>query len=66
VTGRGTSFEQGIPKPLFDTDVDVYVAAARYSVSRDGKRFLINSSVEGSSSKPIMIALDWAHGITRK
>ena len=66
VTGRGTSFEQGIPKPLFDTDVDVYVAAARYAVSKDGKRFLINSSVEGSSSKPIMIALDWAHGITRK
>jgi Tol biopolymer transport system component len=66
VTGKGTSFEQGIPKPLFDADVDVFAAAARYAVSRDGKRFLVNSSVEGSSAKPIMVALDWAHGITRK
>jgi eukaryotic-like serine/threonine-protein kinase len=66
VTGRGTSFEQGIPKPLFDTDVDVYSAAARYQVSRDGKRFLINTPVEGTSLKPIMLALNWAQGITRK
>jgi Tol biopolymer transport system component len=66
VKGTGTSFEQGIPKPLFDTDIDNYVAADRYVVSRDGTRILINTSVEGTSAKPVLIILNWTAEITRK
>ena len=55
----GTSFEEGIPKPLFTTNVDAYDSFNRFVVSNDGKRFLINSSIEGKSSEPIMVILNW-------
>ena len=66
VTSTGTSFEQGIPKPLFTTDVDSYVSFNRFVVSKDGKRFLINTSVEGTNPKPIMVILNWTAEIKKK
>lgn len=66
VKGTGTSFEQGIPQPLFDADVDNFASVNRYTVSRDGKRFLINTSVEGTSAKPIMVVMNWTAEITKK
>ncbi|MBI1803427.1 MAG: protein kinase [Ignavibacteriae bacterium] len=62
----GTSIEQGIPKPLFDTFVDNYDAPNRYAVSRDGKRFLVNNSTDSDSSKPIMVVLNWTAEVTKK
>jgi len=60
------SFEQGIPKPLFETDVDIYNAPNRYAVSNDGKRFLINVSAEGTNSKPITVVLNWTSELTKR
>ena len=66
VKGVGASFEQGIPKPLFDVDVDSYQAPNRYAVSKDGQRFLVNTSVEGTSLKPIMAIINWTAEIKKK
>ncbi len=62
----GSTLEQGIPKPLFDTYVDIYNAPNRYAVSKDGKRFLINTSTEGDGSKPITVVLNWMTEVTKK
>lgn len=59
VTSAGANFEQGIPKVLFDVDVDVYNAPNRYAVSKDGKRFLVNWAAEGSRRYPITVAVNW-------
>jgi serine/threonine protein kinase len=66
IKSTGSTLEQGIPKPLFDTFVDAYTAPNRYAVSRDGKRFLINTSTEGDGSKPITVVLNWITEVTKK
>jgi eukaryotic-like serine/threonine-protein kinase len=57
-TGGG-SIEQGVPKPLFSTDVDNYTLPNRYAISRDGKRFLVNNGIESTSTKPIAVVVNW-------
>jgi Tol biopolymer transport system component len=59
IVPSGTTFEEDIPRPLFTTDVDANDSFNRYVISNDGKRFLINSSIEGKSSEPIMVILNW-------
>jgi eukaryotic-like serine/threonine-protein kinase len=59
VTTSGPNFEQGIPRTLFDVDVDVYNAPNRYAVSKDGKRFLVNWAAEGSRRYPITVVVNW-------
>ncbi len=62
----GGSLEQGIPKPLFATDVDQYSLPNRYDASKDGKRFLVNNGVETTGTKPIAIVLNWTADIKTK
>jgi Tol biopolymer transport system component len=62
----GASLEQGIPKPLFATDVEQYTLPNRYAVSKDGKRFLVNNAVESTGAKPIAIVLNWTADIKKK
>lgn len=59
VKTAGGSIEQGVPKQLFSTDVDNYQLPNRYTISRDGKRFLVNNGVESTGTKPIAIVLNW-------
>ncbi len=66
ITLKQNSVEQGIPKPLFDTFVDSYDAPNRYAVSRDGKRFLVNSSADSDSTKPITVVLNWTVEFKKK
>ncbi|OLD69945.1 MAG: hypothetical protein AUI45_06105 [Acidobacteria bacterium 13_1_40CM_2_56_11] len=56
--GAGPSF--GVPKPLFQTRVSPGVTANRnhYVPSRDGRRFLVNQSVDAAPS-PITVVLNW-------
>jgi serine/threonine protein kinase len=66
VIATGSSVEQGIPKPLFDTYVDAYNAPNRYAISNDNKRFLINTSADNDNSLPITVVLNWAEEMKKK
>jgi len=62
VNGKGTSFEVGAVKPLFETRA---VTGLRfpYDVSADGQRFLINTLPEQATSAPITLVLNWTAGL---
>ena len=72
--GTTSQFEARIPKALFQTRIvgsglglglgeTAYIF--RYSVTADGKRFLINSeqAETGAASQPITVVLNWAAGL---
>jgi Tol biopolymer transport system component len=63
--GAGPSFDA--PKALFQTRVDVVVHANRthYVPSRDGRRFLINTQIDGPPPLPITVVLNWTAGLKR-
>ena len=62
VTASGSVFEPRTPVALFQTHIFSGGTAAnnrhQYAVSRDG-RFLINQSVEESTTSPITLILNW-------
>ena len=72
VKTAGTTFESGVPRPLFDSNyinLDHSYAYHPYAVSPDGQRFLIprstaNTSAE-ASSPPVIVVLNWADGIRK-
>jgi hypothetical protein len=66
VDGTGATFQLGIPRPLFQTDVDNFDSVNRYAVTRDGKRVLVNSSIVGGNIKPIALVTNWASEIVKK
>lgn len=53
------TFEVGVAKLLFQTQVARYEAPNRYAVSRDGQRFLINWAVE-EANHSVTVVLNWA------
>jgi len=54
----GANFEAGIPRPLFQTRVfPGRIVAARYDVTADGQRFLVNSEVEEGEAATVI--LNW-------
>ncbi len=53
----GSSFERGSPLALFQTRV-ANVPKQQYAVSANG-RFLVNQSVEESTTTPITLILNW-------
>lgn len=64
----GAEFQAGSPHPLFRTAVPPFegppeVPTNAYAVSRDGRRFLINGTVEGAASPPITIVTHWQPGL---
>jgi Tol biopolymer transport system component len=63
VNGKGSSFEVGAVKPLFQT------RASRnryeYAASADGQRFLINTAPEQPASAPITVVLNWTAGLRK-
>jgi len=57
VDGRGSAFEVGAVRPLFDVaGADVLTS---YDVSADGQRFLINMPVERPPSLSITLVVNW-------
>ena len=62
VTAQGATFEAGTPVTLFPTRIASAAGGAagkqQYAVSRDG-RFLINQTVEESTTTPITLILNW-------
>ena len=58
----GGSARVGAPAPLFLTHIGGAVqntTRQQYFVSQDGRRFLINSMLEGTPSSPITLILNW-------
>ncbi len=60
----GKTFESGRPRPLFRTTIPPPLGPPKisgndYAPSRDGNRFLINQSIEESTSTPITIVTSW-------
>jgi Tol biopolymer transport system component len=63
VNGRGSSFEVGTVKPLFQTRATG--PYNEYDVAPDGRRFLINSAPEQTSSAPITVVVNWTAGLKK-
>jgi len=57
----GDVFESGAPQPLFRAWAPGYL---RYDVTADGKRFLINTNIEESSSA-VTVLLNWTARLKR-
>jgi Tol biopolymer transport system component len=64
VNGRGSDFQVGAVKPLFQTRAVVGLRYP-YGVSLDGQRFLINTQPEQTSSAPITVVLNWTAGLRK-
>jgi Tol biopolymer transport system component len=56
------AFEAGIPHALFKAQTQIFTARNSYIPAADGKRFLVNSFLDGSSS-PISVILNWTRDL---
>src|SRR5262249_14019423 len=59
-----SSFQAGPPHALFQPrffNIPVYP----YTVSGDGRRFLVNTPIEGANSSPVTVVLNWAAGLKK-
>jgi eukaryotic-like serine/threonine-protein kinase len=63
VNGKGSKFEVGAVKPLFETRA-LDPTRNSFAVSADGQRFLINTDPQ-TSSAPITVVLNWAAGLKK-
>jgi Tol biopolymer transport system component/tRNA A-37 threonylcarbamoyl transferase component Bud32 len=59
----GDTFTAGLPDTLFDAELFPLVARNRYSVTKDGQRFLMLSPISGESVRPISVILNWHAGL---
>jgi len=58
----------GDPKPLFSTGITGSIAISgssnnNYTVTSDGQRFFVNTSVEQHNIAPITVVLNWTRGL---
>ena len=66
VKTMGGSIEMGIPKPLFEVDVDRFTAPNRYAVTKDGQRFIVNRPSDGATALPLTVVLNWTEEMVKK
>jgi eukaryotic-like serine/threonine-protein kinase len=60
VNTNGATFQPGIPKPLFQTQLDPsYRGRNFYVVSPDGQRFLLLTPAEDAGPEPITVVVNW-------
>ncbi len=64
VKESGGRFEAGLPKALFSASMTVG-GRNRYVVSPDGRRVLVSTRQEMSTSSPMMMVLNWTAAIKR-
>jgi hypothetical protein len=57
VNGKGTNFEIGAVKPLFEARLGA--GGYQYDVSADGQRFLINPVTERTGTSPVTVVINW-------
>jgi hypothetical protein len=64
--GAGHSFDAGRPRALFSPNVWRLTANQVYAVTKNGQRFLVNTtSQESSSVVPLTVVLNWTAAIHR-
>ena len=62
----GATFEASVPKPLFSTRViSLTEFRNQYVPTSDGQRFLINSTLEETSTTPINVVVNWTADLKR-
>ena len=60
VKGEGATFQRGVPKALFDLRIpNFFDIRARFAVTADGQKFLINNLVSEQSAAPIAMVMNW-------
>jgi hypothetical protein len=60
----GSTFEPGIPVALFNArEYDGTVMG--FDASPDGQRFLVSPVIEGNSTRPVNICLNWLAGVKK-
>jgi Tol biopolymer transport system component len=60
VRAAGATFAPGVPRVLFEANLDPRVAGRhRYVVSPDGQRFLIIAPAEQAGPTPLTVVLNW-------
>jgi Tol biopolymer transport system component len=64
VNGKGSSFEVGAVKPLFDAHVFTGLRYP-YDVTADGQRFLLSTVPGQSSAAPITVVVNWTAGLKK-
>jgi Tol biopolymer transport system component len=55
----GTAFQAGVPRPLFETDLDQRILRNHYVVSADGQRFLVIVPAAQGSVTPLTVVVNW-------
>ncbi len=60
------SFQSGVPHPLFNSQAGFGSNSRfRWSLTRDGKRFLLVSLATGVASEPTTVVLNWQSGLKK-
>jgi hypothetical protein len=59
------SFEPGPPRVLFEFRSGSVVPIAPYTVTADGRRFLLNTVVDESSGAPLTVVVNWQAELRR-
>jgi len=64
VDASASTFQRSSPRELFQmhSPVDIWTRN-QYAVTSDGQRFLVNTSVDTSSSSPITVVINWSAGL---
>ena len=69
VNSAGSTFDYGVPKPLFETRTITafpgFGGASYYAASGDGQRFLISTLVGESVQTPLTVVLNWTSGLKK-
>jgi len=67
--GSKSSFDWGVPVPLFDSHIvpagSIGGVSSQYDVTADGKRFLVVTSGAGASSPPLTVVVNWIAGLKK-
>jgi Tol biopolymer transport system component len=66
VKGEGATFEPALPKVLFDMRIRTFIdPQARFAVTADGQKFLVNNTIGETTSAPIAVVLNWTADLKR-
>jgi len=64
IVKSGATFEADLPRPLFQTELNVNALRQSYAVSADGQRFLLNAPSELRQSS-IIVVVNWTAALKK-